>query len=112
MEKLARIGLVAQGLSFGLVAADYDAKKARGLDGALRKLAAETCGPWLLGLVAAGLVAFGVFCLIQARYREVRSSNTVLLAFEHGVTSGPAHLVTQCYLECRRCRSSHSAATR
>jgi hypothetical protein len=28
-------------------------------------------GTVLLGIVAAGLFAFGVFCLIQTRYREV-----------------------------------------
>ncbi len=76
--RIAFAGLLSRAVVFGLVAwffltaaVDYDAKKARGLDGALRKLAAETYGPWLLGLVAAGLFAFGVFCLIQARYREV-----------------------------------------
>jgi len=76
--RIAFAGLMSRAVVFGLVAwffltaaLDYDAKKARGLDGALRKLAAETYGPWLLGLVAAGLFAFGVFCLIQARYREV-----------------------------------------
>jgi hypothetical protein len=48
-----------------------DAKKARGLDGALRKLATAPYGTFLLSVVAAGLFAFGLFCLIQARYREV-----------------------------------------
>jgi hypothetical protein len=77
-KTFAVIGLVARALVFGLVAwfffdaaADYNANKAQGLDGALRKLATEDYGPWLLGLVAAGLMAYGVFCLIQARYREV-----------------------------------------
>jgi hypothetical protein len=63
---------------FGLIAwfffkaaADFDANKARGLDGALRKLANESYGSWLLSIVAAGLLAYGVFCLIQARYREL-----------------------------------------
>jgi hypothetical protein len=45
--------------------------EARGLDGALRKLANAPYGTVLLSIVAAGLFAFGVFCLIQARYREV-----------------------------------------
>jgi hypothetical protein len=71
-------GLVARAVVFGVVAwfffdaaVDYNAKKAQGVDGALRKLAAETYGTWLLGFGAAGLFAYGVFCLIQARYREV-----------------------------------------
>lgn len=71
-------GHLSRAVVFGLIAwfffkaaADYNANKARGLDGALRKLANESYGTWLLSIVAAGLLAFGVFCLIQARYREV-----------------------------------------
>lgn len=76
--RIAFIGLTSRAVVFGLIswfffkaAADYDAKKARGLDGALRKLATAPYGTFLLGVVAAGLFAFGLFCLIQARYREV-----------------------------------------
>jgi hypothetical protein len=28
-------------------------------------------GSWLLGIVAAGLLAYAVFCLFEARYRKV-----------------------------------------
>jgi hypothetical protein len=52
-------------------AATYDAKKSRGLDGALREMAGYSYGPWLLGLVALGIAAFGVYCFSQARYRKV-----------------------------------------
>jgi hypothetical protein len=76
--RIAFAGLMSRAAVFGLVAwfflktaTEYDPHQARGLDGALRKLATETYGPWLLGGVAAGLFAFGLFCLIQARYREV-----------------------------------------
>jgi uncharacterized protein DUF1206 len=76
--RIAFVGLLSRAVVFGIVAwfffkaaAEYDADKARGLDGALRKLAAAPYGSWLLGVVAAGLLAFGLFCLIQARYREV-----------------------------------------
>jgi hypothetical protein len=76
--RIAVVGLAARAVVFGIVswfffkaAAEYDPSKARGLDGALRKLVHEPYGEWLLALVAAGLFAFGVFCLIQARYREV-----------------------------------------
>jgi hypothetical protein len=71
-------GLLARGVVFGLVgiflvraAWDYDPNKAIGIDGALRKLAAQSYGDALLGVVAAGLLLFGVFCLFQARYRKV-----------------------------------------
>jgi uncharacterized protein DUF1206 len=76
--RIAFVGLMSRAVVFALIswfffkaAADYDAKKARGLDGALRKLAAAPYGTVLLSIVAAGLFAYGVFCLIQARYREV-----------------------------------------
>jgi MFS family permease len=76
--RIAFVGLTSRAVVFGLIswfffkaAADYDARKARGLDGALRKLANAPYGTVLLSIVAAGLFAYGVFCLIQARYREV-----------------------------------------
>jgi MFS family permease len=76
--RIAFLGLTSRAVVFGLIswfffkaAADYDARKARGLDGALRKLANAPYGTVLLSIVAAGLFAFGVFCVIQARYREV-----------------------------------------
>jgi Domain of Unknown Function (DUF1206) len=71
-------GVVARGVVFSLIgiflvkaALEYDPHEAIGLDGALRKLAAQDRGRFLLGLVAAGLLSFGVFCLFQARYRRV-----------------------------------------
>jgi H+/Cl- antiporter ClcA len=77
-RRIAVTGLVSRAVVFGIVAwfffraaADYDARQARGLDGALRKLAHEPYGQVLLAVVAVGLLAFGAFCLIQARYREV-----------------------------------------
>ena len=77
-SRIAAVGLFARAVVFGIIswfffktAAEYDPKQARGLDGALRQLAHEAYGEWLLGVVAAGLMAYGVFCLIQARYREV-----------------------------------------
>jgi hypothetical protein len=63
---------------FGLVgfflvraAYQYDPSEAIGLDGALAKLAHQPYGRWLLAAAAVGLIAYGVFALIQARYRDV-----------------------------------------
>jgi len=60
-------------IGYGLIKAaiDYDPDKAIGLDGALRKLANASYGPWLLGLVAAGLVGFAAYSVADARYRRV-----------------------------------------
>lgn len=51
-------------------AVDYNPQKAVGLDGALQKLANESYGSFLLGVTAAGLIAYGVFCFVDARYRD------------------------------------------
>jgi hypothetical protein len=76
--RLGVFGFGARGVVFALIgifvvsaAWDYDPKKAIGLDGALADLARQAYGDWLLGVVAAGLLAFALFCLVQARYREV-----------------------------------------
>jgi hypothetical protein len=46
-------------------------RDAIGLDGALRKVAEAPYGRVLLGIVAAGLLAYALYCLVQARYRKV-----------------------------------------
>jgi hypothetical protein len=52
-------------------AREYDPREAIGIDGALRKVARAEYGDLLLGSTAAGLLAYALFCLVQARYREV-----------------------------------------
>jgi hypothetical protein len=75
---LGTVGHVARAVVFGLVAVfllkaayDYKANEAIGLDGALAKLYNGAYGAWLLGAVAAGLIAFGCFSLVEARYRRI-----------------------------------------
>jgi len=77
-RRLGVAGYSAKGVAYaiagGLIVAaavTYDPEKARGLDAALRLLAEQSYGPWLLGLVALGIAAFGVYCFSQARYRKV-----------------------------------------
>jgi len=77
-ERIGLVGLVARAIVFCLIGAfmikaavEYDPREAIGLDGALQKLANQAYGSWLLGLTAAGLVAYALFCFIEARYREV-----------------------------------------
>lgn len=47
---------------------EHDPKDAIGLDGALQKVAAQELGPLLLGVLAAGLIVYGAFCLFEAAY--------------------------------------------
>lgn len=62
--------LVLMGVFAIKAAVDYNPEKAVGLDGALQKLAHESYGSYLLGVTAAGLIAYGVFCFVDARYRD------------------------------------------
>ena len=71
-------GHLARMVVFGLVgvflikaSADYSSNKAIGLDGALAKLAHQSYGPFLLGVVATGLIAFALYSLSDARYRRI-----------------------------------------
>lgn len=75
---LGVVGHLARAVIFALIgiflvkaAWQYDPKEAIGFDGALSKLAHAQYGQVLLGAAAAGLMAYGLFCLVQARYREV-----------------------------------------
>jgi len=74
VEWLGRIGGIARGAVFMtagvfLVVAAVDAQpgQAKGIDSSLRQLAATPGGPWLLALVAAGLVMFGLYSCCEAR---------------------------------------------
>jgi hypothetical protein len=78
IEAIGTFGHLARGVVFGLVgvflikaAIDYNPNSAVGLDGALAKLAHASYGPFLLGVVAAGLIAFALFSLSDARYRRI-----------------------------------------
>ena len=59
------------GLFLGKAAIEYDPDEAVGIDGALLKLAEQPYGQALLGLVAAGLIAYAIYCAVEARYRDV-----------------------------------------
>ena len=73
VEWLGRYGGIARGIVFVtagifLVVAAVDAKpqQAKGIDSSLRALAATPLGPWLLVLVAIGLIMFGLFSCSEA----------------------------------------------
>ncbi|MEU2613471.1 DUF1206 domain-containing protein [Micromonospora sp. NPDC007271] len=63
--------LTVAGLLIVVAAVRYDPEQARGLDAALRTLRDQSYGPVLLTVMALGIVAFGVYCFLQSRYRRV-----------------------------------------
>jgi hypothetical protein len=75
--RLGQIGYSALGVAYAVVGAlvvvvaiRHDPSRPVGLDAALQTLAGQPYGTFLLCLVAAGLVAFGAYCLLDARYRK------------------------------------------
>lgn len=71
-------GGLARGLLFAAIgwfvvkaAVDYEPDKAKGFDDTLRSFTDTPVGPWLLVLVALGLVLFGLFSFGMARHRKV-----------------------------------------
>lgn len=78
IDAVATVGLTARALilaAAGLfvlqAAIAFDPNKAKGLDGILKSFAHTPVGPWLLILVAGGVLAFGVYSLAAARYAEM-----------------------------------------
>ena len=72
------VGHVARGAVFAVVgvflakaAIEYDPSEAVGIDGALLKVVEASYGTLLLALVAAGLIAYAVYCFVEARYRRI-----------------------------------------
>lgn len=67
-------GYIAKGVAVGIIGVLFvlavinrDPGQTGGLDGALKKLTEFQYGPVLLVVIAAGLIAFGVFCFARAR---------------------------------------------
>ncbi|MDX1619796.1 MAG: DUF1206 domain-containing protein [Nitriliruptorales bacterium] len=74
----AVVGYLGRMVVFGLIgyffiqaALTYDPNKAVGLDGALSSLSDTAYGPWLLAIVAIGLLGFAIFSFSEAKYRRV-----------------------------------------
>jgi hypothetical protein len=78
---LGRIGTTARALAIGaagafLILAAYqsDPQETRGLGGALETIQQQPLGSYMLGVIAAGLVLYGLFMFVVARYRRIDTS--------------------------------------
>lgn len=77
-KRLGQFGIAARGIVVSVIgfflvqaALQSNASEARGLGGALASLAQQPFGSWILALVALGLIAYSIYSLIEARYRQI-----------------------------------------
>lgn len=78
ITRAGQVGYSARGVVFPIVgvgfvkaALDHDPGQTRGTREALGEIASSSSGQLLLGLVALGLLAFGLFLVASARYRTI-----------------------------------------
>ena len=74
--RIGRTGIAARGIVLGVLgtmflraAIEADASEADGVEGVLESMRDRT---WLLGIVALGLIAYGLYNWVQARHRRIR----------------------------------------
>jgi hypothetical protein len=77
--KVSRFGLGARGVVFGVIGMylvragiAHNANKAADTGEALSAIGQQPFGNWLLAIVATGLIAYGAYDVVQARYRVIR----------------------------------------
>jgi hypothetical protein len=80
IRNICRAGVLARAVvwaiigGFLLVAAwQADPSEAKGLSASLDALRQQPYGPWLLGIVGAGLAAYGFYSFVAARYRRIHT---------------------------------------
>lgn len=76
--RAGRFGLAARGVVFFVIgfffiqaAKQSDPGQAMGLGEALASLQGQPYGSWVLGIVACGLISYGLYYVVQARYRNI-----------------------------------------
>ena len=78
VRALGTAGYVAKGIALGVLGVLFvvatvksEPAQAAGLDGALKSLQEQPFGVWLLGAVALGLICYGLFMVVRARYQRM-----------------------------------------
>ncbi len=81
LVRVCCFGIAARALVFGMIGLSLaraafrrDPAAAHGTSGAFRELEALPFGGWLLTAAGLGFVAYGVYALINARFRSIRAS--------------------------------------
>jgi hypothetical protein len=81
--RMGRVGIVARGVVFTVIgylfivaALHHNPHRAGGMGEALREIARQPYGRTLLGAAALGLIVFGLFSILCARWMRTRSAGT------------------------------------
>ena len=76
-EKAGQIGFIARGVVFGIIGFFFaraallsSSSEAKGTEGVFDFLGSAG-GPWLMGLIAIGVAAYGVFQIVKAKYKPI-----------------------------------------
>jgi hypothetical protein len=76
--RIGRFGLTAKGIVslivgyfFVQAARTSDPSQAKTTEGALQVIQQQPFGAWLMGIIALGLLAYGIHMMVQARYRRI-----------------------------------------
>lgn len=79
--QVCRFGVAARGLVFMAIgffilqaAYKFDPNEVRGLDGVLQAFASQPFGKVLLAFISLGLVAYGIYLFVQARYLRLKTN--------------------------------------
>jgi hypothetical protein len=79
IKRIGRFGIVARGVVIALIgvflalaAYNFNPEQARGIGGALTALVRQPYGPWLLAVVAAGLISFGIYSITGAAWFRLK----------------------------------------
>jgi hypothetical protein len=77
-ERLGQVGYISKGVAFvvvggllGYAAITFDRQQAQGLDGAMQIIVVQPFGKVLLTAVALGFAAFGLYAVLQSKFRRM-----------------------------------------
>lgn len=65
------VALAVLGVLFVVATVQHDPERSTGLDGALKTLQEQPFGAYILGAVALGLICYGVFMVVRAKYQRM-----------------------------------------
>jgi hypothetical protein len=89
-----RLGFVARAVVFAVIgffllfaAIDANSREAKGMTGALRVIQQQPYGPALLGATAAGFLAFGMYGVVLAGFRQISAPSLAEAERKLGLTA-------------------------